>query len=203
MACREIATLPFEKGGQYGWTEEQAKAACADANRFLAGKFDKEKGMWSIDYTRVITTEEVLKYIRDQEQSVDTILSYKYDENARDIDFWKGFRKGFERKEKELRWVEQRLSYVVNYNAFIDKVGEMNDGAVKKLMPHGRKAYSLRLIYPISDLKELKFTANYVESAKRDGTLVLINEFPIVELEKFAEKIINKDDPNKFIWKPH
>ncbi len=201
--CREIAMMPADKGGQYLYTEEQAKAACAAVNRYLAGTFDKGKGYWSIDYTRVITTEEVLKYVRDQLACIDIILSYKDDETARSIDFWKGFRKGFERKEKEIRWVEQRLLYVVNYNQFIDKVGETDSETVKKLMPYGPKAYSLRLIYPANDIKELKFTASYIEKAKKDGTLVLVNEFPVVEQKKFAEKIVDKDDPNKFTWKSH
>lgn len=200
MACREMAV---EEGGGFQYTQDQAKAACADANRFLAGTFDKDKGFWSMDYTRVISTEEVLTYVQDQLKSIDILLSYDYPENARDIDFWKGFRRGFERKEKELRWVEQRLLYVVNYNQFVDKVGEKDGETVKKLMPYGRKAYSLRLIYPLNEIKELKFTADYVESAKKDGALVLVNEFPIVEQKKFSEKIIDKDDPNKFSWRSH
>ena len=204
VACREIATQPLDKGGQYGWTEEQAKAACADANRFLAGKLSEDKAYWEMDYTKIITTEEVLAYVKDQLRSIDLLLSYKDEKNARDLDFFKGFRQGLEREEKRLRWVEQRLRYVINYNIFVDKVGEPDNGeAIKKLMPYGRKAYSLRLIYPISDLKQLKFTADYVEAAKKDGSLKLIGEFPIVETKEFAEKIPDRDDPNKFNWKSH
>jgi hypothetical protein len=136
-------------------------------------------------------------------KSIDVILSYQDGETVRSIDFWKDFRKGFERKEKELRWVEQRLLYVVNYNQFVNRIGGMDGEAVKKLTPHGPKAYSLRLIYPLNDIKELKFIADYVEKAKEEGTLVLVNEFPVVEQKKFAEKLIDKDDPNKFIWKSH
>jgi hypothetical protein len=203
IACRETATLPTDKGGKFGWTEEQAMAACADVDRTLAGKFDETKGTWTIDYTKIVSVEEVLKHIQDQLGSIDVLLSYKDEETARDIDFWKGFRQGLERQEKRLRWVEQRLSYVVNYNAFVDKVGESDGEIAKKLMPYGRKAYSLRLLYPIYDIKQLKFTADYVESAKKDGSLKLINTFPIVETEEFAEKIPDRDDPNKFIWKSH
>lgn len=203
VACRETATLPLEKGGKYGWTEEQAKAACAVADRHLAGKFDEEKGYWVIDYTKVITTEEVLKHIKDQLESVNVLLSYEDEETARNIDWWKGFREGLERQEKRLRWVEQRLNYVINYNQFIDKVGEIDGEVAKKLLPYGPKAYSLRLIYPIYDLKQLRFAADYVESAKKDGSLKLINSFPIAETKEFAEKVIDRDDPNKFTWKSH
>jgi hypothetical protein len=203
IACREAATLPTDKGGKFGWTEEQAMAACADVDRTLAGKFDETKGTWTIDYTKIITVEEALKHIQDQRGSIDVLLSYEDEETARDIDFWKGMRKGLERQEKRLRWIEQRLTYVINYNAFVDKVGESDGEIAKKLMPYGRKAYSLRLLYPIYDLKQLRFAADYVEAAKRDGSLKLINEFPIVEKEKFAEKVPDRDDPNKFSWKSH
>lgn len=202
-SCREIATLPLDKNGQYGWTEEQAKAACADANRFLAGKMSEDKAYWEIDYTRIITTEEVLAYVKDQLDSLDLLLSYKDDENVRDINFFKGFRQGLEKQEKRLRWVEQRLRYVINYNTFVDKVGESDGDMLKKLMPYGRKAYSLRLLYPLYDLNQLKFTASYVEAAKKDGSLKLVGEFPIIEKKEFAEKIIDNTDPNKFIWKKH
>ena len=202
VACRDIATFPLNEGGKYGWTEEQARAACVAADRFMAGKFDEEKGYWVVDYTRVITIEEVLKHVQDQRKSLDTLLSYENEETARDVDFW-GMRPGLERQEKRTRWVEQRLSYVVNYNAFVDKVGEVNGENAQKLMPYGSKAYSLRLIYPIYDLKELRFTVDYVEAAKKDGSLKLINTFPIVETKEFAEKIPDRDDPNKFTWKKH
>lgn len=201
-SCRNLAQDPKE---EWGYSAEQAKAACEDANRFLAGKFDADKGIWEIDYTKILTLEDVAKYLKDQLASIDVMLSYKHDDLAREIDFFKGLRPGLEGEEKNLKWVLQRINYFINYNEFAEAVGESpaNKEILGKLMPYGRKAYSLRLLYPIYDLKKLTFAADYVESAKKAGILKQVSEFPIVKKKEFAEKIINKDDPNKFTWKKH
>jgi hypothetical protein len=199
-ACRELATNP---DGKYKYNRNQSKAACAVINRYLAGKYSEEKKTWAIDYTRILETEEVIEYIDDQLKSVDKLLGYRDEDLARFIDWWKGFRKALERQERRLRYVKSRLNYVINYNKYADTVGEADSETVTKLMPYGRKNYSIRLIYPLYDLGDLKFVADYVENAKRENTLKLVDEFKIIESKEFAEKVVDKDDPNKFRWKSH
>lgn len=203
IACRDLATKSVEKGGKYQYNEQQWRAACVAVERQDAGKFDEKTGVWLVDYTKLITIEDALKVVVDMRKSLNLLLSYEDDYTARWVDFFEGFRKGLEREEKKSRWIEQRLKYFVNYRNFVDKVGEIDSEAAKKLMPYGPKTYSLRLIYPMYDPKELRFTADYVESAKKSGFLKLVNEFPVVEQKKFAEKIVDRNDPNKFVWKEH
>jgi len=203
QSCRELATKPLEKEGIYGFTEEQAKAACAYGNRFIAGKFDKDTKLWSIDYANFITIEDVLKYVDDSLLSTDQLLSYEDKYMVRWIDFFEGFREALEKQEDQKRWVKARLTYVKNYNKFVDEVGEIDSGGVKKLLPHGRKAYSLRLFYPQNTLRELRFVADYIESAKANDNLQLVNQFTFLDQKEFAEKIVEKDDIAKFKWKEH
>ncbi|MBI2023192.1 hypothetical protein HYT01_01350 [Candidatus Giovannonibacteria bacterium] len=201
IAGREIAT---DQKGEFKYTRRQAKVAVARAQLHIIGKFDKEKGMWTL-HPESIGVEDAKKVLENQAKSADALLSYRNMQDSDFIDWFKGFREGLLKEEQIALWILRRLQYVSSYNQFVDMVGEMPPEMRGKeyeyFFASGRKSYSIRMIYPLADITKIPFSAAYVENAKRDGTLKLVDSFTVTSDRKFGKKEVNIHDPNDFSWK--
>src|SRR3989338_4171160 len=203
VACLKAASDP---NGKFKYTEDKARVACSSkevisyAYTHLLVR-DKEKNTWELNPNGVLT-EHVEGVLRDQVRSLNSLLSYQDREGADFIDFFKGFREGLGKEEAIALELLRRLNYVKTYNEFTDLVGELSpDLRPKELayfFPVGRKFYSMRVLYPRKSLKNISFTAEYLEVAKRDGNLKLVDTFDVAGVQEFAKKIPDLYDPNDF-----
>lgn len=205
IACRDIAQDPKD---DFKYTARQAAIACdraqfyADAHLFTV---DKEKKSVVLNPNGLLAAD-LEKVLRDEAKSLDALLSYQNLENSDFIDWAKGFRQGLEKEEQVVLEILRRLNYVKSYNDFTDAVGELPEPMQSKelthFFPNGRKYYSMRLLYPRPDkrLENISFTAEYLEAAKRDGRLKLIDSFEIVSSREFAKKVQSLQDANDFSW---
>lgn len=206
VSCRDAAVNP---DGEWKYTARQAAVAC-DRAQLYAGEqlfsFNKEKKIWELNPNGLLTSD-LEKVMQDQVRSLDVLLSYKDKESADWIDWFPGFRKGLEREEQVALEILRRLNFVKAYNEFTDAVGELPEKLQSKeipyFFPNGRKFYSMRLLYPqlAKRLDAIPFTAEYLEVAKREGTMKLVDEFGLTSKREFAKKVPDLQDPNEFTWK--
>lgn len=203
-ACLDAAKDP---NGEFKYSEKQAAVACSSRAIFNAMphlvNYDKEKNEWQLNPNGVLTSD-LEQVVRDQLKSINGLLSYKDRENADWIDFFPGFRAGLEKEERVALEVLRRLNYARTYNEFTDIVGELPASMqVKELsyfFPAGRKFYSMRILYPLRRLQDIPFTAEYLEVARKDGTLVLVDSFDFTASQDYAKKVPNLYDENDFSW---
>lgn len=203
VGCREEAK---RTEGEFKYTDRQAALAC-DRAQFYADPhlilFDKEKKVWELNPNGLLTAD-LRKVIEDQVKSIDVLLGYADREEADQIDWVKGFRKGLEREEQIALEILRRLRFVDTYNEFTDKVGELplsfRPSEVSYFFPAGRKFYSMKILYPPRRLEGIPFTAEYLETAKREGVLQLIDTFEVSSTRQFAKKIPHLYDANDFYW---
>ncbi len=205
IACRDVAQ---DQNGDFKYTARQAAVACdraqfyADDNLFTV---DKEKKSVVLNMNGLLAAN-LEKVLQDEAKSLDALLSYQDPKNSDFIDWARGFRQGLEKEEQIILEILRRLNYVKSYNDFTDAVGELPEPMRSKefthFFPNGRKYYSMRLLYPRADkrLENISFTAEYLEAAKRDGTLKLIDSFEVASSREFAKKISNLHDANDFSW---
>lgn len=202
-ACRRVATDPQK---EFKYTERQAAVAC-DRAQFYADPhlviYQKDKDRWELNPHGLLTSD-LEKMMSDQAKSLDDLLSYKNRRDADWIDWFTGFRRGLEKEEAVILEILRRLKYVKAYNEFRDAVGDlpvsMQPEASNYFFPAGRKFYSMRVLYPVKRITDLPFTAEYLETAKRDGKLRLVDTFEVASSQEFAKKIPDLYDPNAFNW---
>lgn len=204
--CRENAQ---DAQGEFKYTKMQAAVACSRAHFYALPhlvNYNKETDRWELNQSGIFTSD-VEEVLRNQAKSLDIILGYENQEDADWVDWFKGFREGLEKEEKIVLEILRRLSYVKTYNEFTDLTGELPQSMQQKefsyFFPHGRKFYSMRVLYPVRNLQAVPFAAEYIEVAKRDGKLKLVDTFEVSSTQKFAKKIPNLYDPNEFSWERH
>lgn len=206
VSCRNEGTNPE---AEFKYTARQTAVACDRAQLYADEQlftYNKEKKIWELNPNGLLTSD-LEKVMQDQVKSLDVLLSYKNQENADWIDWFPGFRTGLEREEQIALEILRRLNFVKAYNEFTDAVGELPEKLKPKeipyFFPNGRKFYSMRLLYPQMGrrLDAIPFTAEYLEVARREGTLRLVDEFEVVSKQEFAKKVPDLQDPNEFTWK--
>ncbi|OGF80971.1 hypothetical protein A2930_03160 [Candidatus Giovannonibacteria bacterium RIFCSPLOWO2_01_FULL_45_34] len=201
IAARDIGV---DKGEAFKYTKRQAKVAEARARLYIFGKYNKEKKAWELR-PDAVSVEDVEKVVADETRSLNTLLGYEDEETARFIDWFPGFREGLLREERAALWILRRLQYVKFYNQFTDLVGELppelRGEEYSYFFPVDRKSYSMRLIYPEHDISKLVFSAVYLETAKKDGTLKLVDTFHVSSVREFSTKEQSIRDANEFLWK--
>ena len=206
-ACLNVAQSEKE---EFRYTKDQAIVACSARALFYANPhltaYDRADDKWKLNMHGLLT-RDVEKVLKDQVESLDMLLSYQDKLDAQWIDWFKGFREGLEKAEQAALYSLGRLNFVRTYNEFVDAVGEPSSalqGMASYFFPAGRKFYSTRLLYPKRDpAGEIPFVAEYLETAKRDGVLRLVDRFDIVSRQEFAKKVPHLYDPNQFIWESH
>lgn len=200
QSCRDLARNP-ENEWKYSEQQRQIGVACDHAMRIKAAKFDKEKGIWIFN-PDFISVEDMEKVLKDKVDSYNDLLSFRDRELADAVDWFK-MRPGLLREEKITRWLLRRINYVSTFNEFTDLVGEipkdMLGSEAEYLMPYGRKVYSLRMISP-SAKQKIPFVAEYLETAKKNNTLVKVDSFFVSDSQTYAKKVESLYDPNEFIW---
>ncbi len=204
VACRTAAQDPK---GEFKYTREKADAACERAQFYAAGHVvthNKAENRWEFNPNGVLTSD-LAKVIEDQAQSLDLLLSYGSKEDARFIDWFPGFREGLEKEERIALWIKQRLGYIDTYNKFVDAVGELpaalQSADAAYFFPAGRKFYSMRVLHPLRSLEGIGFTAEYLETAKKNGLLQHVDTFTVFDSQEFAKRMPHLYDPNDFGWK--
>lgn len=205
IACRDVAQ---DVKGNFKYTARQAAVACDRAQFYadphLFTKNDENKSI--VINPNGLLAADLEKVLKDEVKSLNSLLSYQNQENSDFIDWAKGFRQGLEKEEQIVLEILRRLNYVKSYNDFTDAVGELPESMQSKeftyFFPNGRKYYSMRLLYSRTDkrLEDIPFTSEYLEAAKRDGTLKLIDSFEVMSLREFAKKVPNLHDANDFSW---
>lgn len=199
-ACRDGAVSKTE---EWTYTQRQAEVACERVILKKSAKFNKEKGIWELN-PMLVSVEDQKKVLADRAKSLDEVLSYRDGEFSEFIDWFSGLRQGFEREERAALWLLRRMQFVQTFNEFTDLVGEvpkkMLGQEAEYFMPYGRKIYSLRMLYPARDLQKIPFTAVYLETARKEGTLSKVDTFYVSDYQKYAKKLENLRDPNEFSW---
>ncbi len=203
IACRTTAQ---DEKDVFKYTERKAAIACERAQFFADAhliSYDKSEKKWQLNPNGILS-DDLRQVLEDQAKSLDVLLSYRDREDADFIDWFKGFREGLEKEESIVLAILGRLNYVKAYNEFTDYVGELpaplRPNTASYFFPAGRKFYSPRLLYMIRSLEVVPFTAEYLETAKKNGILQLIDTFTLQDNQKFAKKVPNLYDPNDFIW---
>lgn len=202
-ACRDIAQ---DEQGDFKYNKRQAAIACERAHLYADAQltsYDRAKSQWKLNPNGVLT-DDLKQVLEDQAKSLDLLLSYRDREDADFIDWFKGFREGLEKQESIVLAILGRLNYVKTYNEFTDLVGELparlRPSDASYFFPAGRKFYSPRLLYMIRSLEVVPFTAEYLETAKQNGTLKLVDTFDLRSVQQFAKKVSRLYDPNDFTW---
>lgn len=202
-ACRDIAQ---DEQGDFKYNKRQAAIACERAHLYADSQltsYDRIKSQWKLNPNGVLA-DDLKQVLEDQAKSLDLLLSYRDREDADFIDWFKGFRGGLEKQESIVLAILGRLNYVKTYNEFTDLVGELparlRQSDASYFFPAGRKFYSPRLLYMIRLLEVVPFTAEYLETAKQNGTLRLVDTFDLRSVQQFAKKIPHLYDPNNFTW---
>ncbi len=166
-------------------------------------KKDKDDpGSLEIDYQK-IKLDKILAVERKQRDDLRGILDTdpKNEETYRLIEEM-GLRPYFEAEERSLTFRTVRLELLLNYNEFRKLLGEI-DGSRES--DERRKSYTAKIFLPTFDPeRDTPFTAKYVETAKKDGKLVLIGKTMVFDYERLGKKETDPEfpnDPNRFLWK--
>ena len=207
--------VPFSKGcldvaakadGEFKYTSQQAAVACSKAQFYAVPHlvmYDKENDKWSVNSNGILASD-LEGVLSDQAKSLNTLLSYTSREDADWIDWFSGFRKGLEREEAVVLYLISRLNFVRTYNEFTDLVGELPKDLQPKEVEYffsaGRKFYSMRILYPLRSLASISFTAEYLETAKREGRLKMVDSFEIADSQEYSKKVPDLYDANDFSW---
>lgn len=150
---------------------------------------------WRLSKTRV--REKLDSLLED----MDSILSYTDEGNYRYVDAW-GLRPQLEHKEKVLEAIRARVRLAELQDQFNSLIGEIPRNEKIRERVFG---YDDRKIFFENDLtKNDHFSLNAIESAKKDGTLKLIEEARASLKRQFDRKEqnpANREDENDFVWK--
>lgn len=200
VACRDEAAADT---GEFKYTQRQAAIGCERAVLKLAANFNKEKGAWELKRD-IVTVEDMRKLLADRAKALDDLQRYDIESLRQHIDWFKGLRGGLEREEQATLWLLQRIQFVDTYNKFVELVGELPKEMLGKdaeyFFEYGSKNYSMRMIYPARDVTKIPFTARYLEEAKSQGKLRLVDSFTVMDSRLYGEKIPDFKDSNKFSW---
>ena len=216
VTCENQAKDP-EKG-EWKYTEKQAITAC-DYSHLLVNselaKFDEETKTWEINYG-AISIADVASVLEDQAASLDTYLSYQNRAFSDFIDAHrrkngKSLRAGLEEEENIIQERLRRLAIAQVFSDFAEKVGkpsQKEDGADAEktplgyFFPDGLKKFSMRLFYehPEVRLGDLPFTASYLDQAKQNGTLVLVERLERSGMQVYARQVPSLTDANNLTW---
>jgi len=206
VSCMSLAQSADE---EWKYTERQAGIVCNGEALFTAIPhlfvFDEKNEIWKLN-PGGIPLSMVESVVDDITKTLDAFLSYDRRRWADFIDSLKGFREGLLKEERVNHYVASRLKYVKTYNEFVDLVGELPpDLKVAEeayYFSAGRKNYTLRLLYPHPEhrLEAIPFTARYVENAKREGILLLVDSVRLETRQDLAKKVPNLYDANEFSW---
>ncbi|MDP3726421.1 MAG: hypothetical protein Q8R36_04465 [bacterium] len=219
VACEDLA---IDSKGEWKYTKQQSDVACNSLVSLSAAApslFGVEAGHGSSEDSSEkkkptinlygLEVKDVEKIITDQARDIDDFLRYDDRNFATTVDWLRGLRPGLEKQERVTNEILRRLKIARVLKEFTDKIGMPDFMKENKdfgyLFPKGPKAYSMRLLSPREgvSLENIPFTASYLEAAKKDGTLRLVDELDFTFSQTFAEKVPDFKDKNSFNWKAH
>src|SRR5271157_681345 len=182
-----------------GWTEKQKLAAFAYADRtFWAHQVGENK--YVIVYRRVPTTK-----VREQLETVlrdyDFMLDPKNVDDRHYLDAL-NLTKDMEHDEKVTQAIYARVRAYEVYNEFNQDMGVTSSYGPEAELAGG---YNAKAIFTVQDWSTVfPFTSDQLESAKKDGTLQVIENAEFDLSRKYDRKEQdpkNPDDHNEFVWK--
>lgn len=204
--CRSDAVDPE---GEFKYSEEEAAVACFVAPSFATPDIFKSGADGTITLNpQGLKASMVVSVLQMQARDLDLFLSYEDRDFATAVDWYRGLRKNLEHKEDVTHAALERFALVSVFNEFVKSVGPLPESVKKDskalayYFPAGPESYSIRLLYSPEHtwLSEIPFVAGYVEAAKAEGTLKLVERFEYLYSRQFAEKVPDLYDPNKFAW---
>jgi len=193
FSCMPYKETVMDIAKKRGYTEEQAEVIYHGVlvNEMMV---KNEDGTRKINYNW-ISTKRILEQIESTKDDLDGFLSYKNKGFAKIVDDFPGMRESLEKSRRVAQFIEDTLRSHHLYSKFKGlKAGSYYDEESDK--------FDLKLLDPRQDLeKSLSFTSKYVEEAKKQGTLDLVENFRL----EFDYKEKNPDpnhpeDTNKFIF---
>lgn len=191
----------IDPSGEFKYNRKQAEIAAERAVLTLAATY--KDGKWELKRD-IVKVEEMKKLLTDRAKSLDLLLRYDDKWSARFIDWLKGMRPAIEREERATLWALQQIQLVHTYNEFVDLVGhlpkELIGSDTEYFFEHSPKNYSIRMLYPAKDIAQIPFTASYLEEAKKQNKLKLVDSFTVLDSQNYSEKIPDFEDANKFSW---
>lgn len=205
-ACLTIAKDVTE---EFKYKSDEALVAC-EAAQYQAVphlfKRDIKTGVWSLDQGG-IGVDQVAAVIRRNVRNLNAYLAYDNPKQVEAVDSLRGLRQGLEKEE--LIGLDQfsKLNSLKILSEFAKEVPLATDVTNREdyryFMNYGDGRYSLRQVYPHETfaVKNIPFDAEYLASARDNGSLKLVEQVRQVTQQEFAKKIVDLRDPNNFRWK--
>ena len=206
-ACLDPATNPVD---EWKYTKVKSLIACSDAALAADGapvKMGKNGGR--VFNPSALKVVDVRKVIEDQLAGIDKTLRYTNPDLLREVESLRNFRSELEREEGVIAEKNRLISFADALGTFVQKVGPLPDDvmdatATKYFFPNGTfEQYSIRLFYKHPDhaLDGIPLVAKYLESAKAEQKLQLVETFEYVGTQELGKKIPRLRDSNEYDWK--
>ena len=185
-----------------GWTQQQSLAAFAYADRLYFLVLKEIEGIYKVNYAR-LDKREVREKLDKTLQDIDTLLSYKDEENTKYVETF-GLRESLEREERVLKAIRDRVRAAELYDQFKQLIGEQ-PALVGDKEWENIYGYDIKQIFLSTDLaKTFEFSQDQIEEARQFGILKEIEHAQVSLFRKYDRKEmdpVNPDDPNSFIWR--
>lgn len=207
LASLTACAPPYKKAfddtaAEQNWTKKQELAAYAYADKIFWAKETQEgSGQYVFVYSRV-PISKVAAQIKQTLDDFDAIQNPKYPEWTTYGKVY-GLTDDFKHEEDIERTIYARVHAADEENNFKIWMGDQS--------PYGPEAeahrgYNLRRIFTNKPLAEaFPFTSDQIESAKKNGTLKVIEDGSFNLGSQMDHKSVNPENPtdaSDFVWKP-
>lgn len=215
--CAPSYTSEFNKmAEEEKWNEEQQLAARYFSYRLYFLKEKADHSDYDIIWSR-LTKTRVREKIDESLQILDDLLSYKFEEDNKYVDWVPGMREELKHQEKVTKALWDRIRVAEVFDEFRKLTGDLSvehshsdygggyDSGDSGYYEEKIKGYNAQQIFLKKDLSEtFPFVISQIEEAKKNGKLQIIETGRFMTNRRFDHKEpdpANLEDPNKFVWK--